>query len=178
MPLILNNRLLTFLHISFKNHPKINIFIVFAYTAALAVGFASEQRPSKAGRVVFARLIVARHGSSCYSAFVPKRPGPGLGFIPRPRDRPKVATGFRTALRSEVGDWYLQKYSCMLTWNVYLNYRHHFTPLRCRWPEARPWGGCFKKLSALKEAVFRDRTQAWCYSVWVRIWSWNFYMRL
>lgn len=54
MPLILlNNCLLTFLYISFKSHLKINIFIVFAYTAVLAVGFASKQRSSKAGRVVF-----------------------------------------------------------------------------------------------------------------------------
>lgn len=34
---------------SHSNHPKMNIFIVFAYTAVLAVGFASEQRTSKAG---------------------------------------------------------------------------------------------------------------------------------
>lgn len=49
-------------------------------------------------------------------------------------------------------------------WDVHLDYRHHLAPPCCWWPEARH-GGVFKKLSALKEAVFRDWTQAWCYTL-------------
>ena len=70
LPLILlNNCLLTFLYISFKSSWDQYIYCV-ACSALLAVGFASEQRSSQAGRVVlffFFCSIFTRHGSSCYS---------------------------------------------------------------------------------------------------------------
>lgn len=74
MPLILlNNRLLTFLYISFESSWDQYIYYVCLYSSVscwLCSRAACEQ--SWQGRLFC--LISTRHGSSCYGVFVPKRP--------------------------------------------------------------------------------------------------------
>lgn len=64
------------LYTSHSNQPKINIFIVFACMAVLAVGFASERRSSSKASWISLPFFLnfcsmfTRRGSSCYSVFV------------------------------------------------------------------------------------------------------------